>query len=178
MAKKASQETRKRAQARLNTRSDLSSKAVMEISGSLNALLADAYALYLKTKNFHWHVSGPHFRDYHLMLDEQAAEILGSTDELAERVRKIGGTTLRSIGHIAKLQRVFDNDADYVDPLDMLAELREDNLQTAARMREAHGLCDENRDVASASILENFIDQAERRAWFLFEASRRSNSGT
>jgi starvation-inducible DNA-binding protein len=177
MAKKASQETRKRAQARLNTRSDLGSKAVMEISGSLNALLADAYALYLKTKNFHWHVSGPHFRDYHLMLDEQAAEILGSTDELAERVRKIGGTTLRSIGQIAKLQRVFDNDADYVDPLDMLAELREDNLQTAARMREAHGLCDENRDVASASILENFIDQAERRAWFLFEASRRSNSG-
>jgi starvation-inducible DNA-binding protein len=177
MAKKASQDVGKRARARLNTRSDLGSEAVNEISGSLNALLADTFALYFKTKNFHWHVSGPHFRDYHLLLDEQAAEILGSTDEIAERVRKIGGTTLRSIGHIAKLQRVFDNDADYVDPLDMLAELREDNLQSAARMREAHDLCDEHRDFASASILENFIDRAERRAWFLFEASRRSNSG-
>ena len=177
MAKKAAQDVKSRARARLNTRSDLGSQAVTDISGSLNALLADAFALYLKTKNFHWHVSGPHFRDYHLLLDEQAAEILGTTDELAERVRKIGGTTLRSIGHIGRVQRVLDNDADYVDPLDMLAELRDDNLQSVARMREAHDLCDEHRDLASASILETFIDQAERRSWFLFEASRRSNTG-
>jgi starvation-inducible DNA-binding protein len=177
MAKKAAQDAKRRARARLNTRSDLGAQAVTDISVWLNALLADAFALYLKTKNFHWHVSGPHFRDYHLLLDEQAAEILGTTDELAERVRKIGGTTLRSIGHIGRVQRVLDNDADYVDPLDMLAELRDDNLQSVARMREAHDLCDEHRDLASASILENFIDQAERRAWFLFEASRRSNSG-
>jgi starvation-inducible DNA-binding protein len=171
-------ELKKRARARLNTPTDLSSDAVRDISGALNALLADAFAVYLKTKNFHWHVSGPHFRDYHLLLDEQAAQIYDSTDELAERVRKIGGTTIRSIGQISKLQRVLDNDADYVDPQDMLAELREDNKQMAASMREAHGLCDEHDDVASASLLENLIDQAERRAWFLFEASRRSNSGT
>jgi starvation-inducible DNA-binding protein len=171
-------ELKKRARARLNTPTDLSSDAVRDISGALNALLADAFAVYLKTKNFHWHVSGPHFRDYHLLLDEQAAQIYESTDELAERVRKIGGTTIRSIGQISKLQRVLDNDADYVDPQDMLAELREDNKQMAASMREAHGLCDEHDDVASASLLENLIDQAERRAWFLFEASRRSNSGT
>jgi starvation-inducible DNA-binding protein len=177
MAKADNQELKKRARARLNTPTDLGAEAVKDVSGALNALLADAFALFLKTKNFHWHVSGPHFRDYHLLLDEQAAEILGSTDELAERVRKIGGTTLRSIGHIGRLQRVLDNDADYVDPLDMLAELREDNLQAAARMREAHALCDEHRDVASASFLEVLIDQTERRAWFLFETSRRSNSG-
>jgi starvation-inducible DNA-binding protein len=177
MAKADNQETRKRTKARLNTRTDLGPDAVRDISGALNAILADTFALYLKTKNFHWHVSGPHFRDYHLLLDEQAAEILGSTDEIAERVRKIGGTTLRSIGHIGRLQRVLDNDADYVDPLDMLAELRDDNLQAAARMRAAHALCDEHDDVASASILEVFIDQAERRSWFLFETTRRSNSG-
>lgn len=176
MAKSTSQDVRKRARAALNTPTDLSSDAVRDISGALNAVLADAFALYLKTKNFHWHVSGPHFRDYHLLLDEQAGEIIGSTDEIAERVRKIGGTTLRSIGHVSKLQRVLDNDADFVDPQDMLAELRDDNLQSAARMREVHALCDEYNDVASASILENFIDQAERRAWFLFESSRRSNS--
>ena len=152
MAKVDNQETKKRARARLNTPTDLSSEAVKDISGALNALLADTFAIYLKTKNFHWHVSGPHFRDYHLMLDEQAAQILASTDEIAERVRKIGGTTLRSIGHIGKLQRVLDNDADYVDPLDMLAELREDNLQSAARMLAAHALCDEHNDVASASV--------------------------
>jgi starvation-inducible DNA-binding protein len=177
MAKPDNAELKKRARARLNTPTDLSSDAVRDISGALNAVLADAFAVYLKTKNFHWHVSGPHFRDYHLMLDEQAEQIFASTDDVAERVRKIGGTTLRSIGHISKLQRVLDNDADYVDPLDMLAELREDNKQMAASMREAHGLCDEHDDVASASLLEILIDQAERRAWFLFEASRRSNSG-
>jgi starvation-inducible DNA-binding protein len=131
------------------------------------------FALYLKTKNFHWHVSGPHFRDYHLLLDEQAEQIFGSTDDIAERVRKIGGRTLRSIGEIARLQRVLDNEADYVTPLDMLAELREDNMQLAARMRESHGLCDEHGDVATASLLENWVDEAERRVWFLFEASRR-----
>jgi starvation-inducible DNA-binding protein len=129
-------------------------------------------ALYLKTKNFHWHLSGPHFRDYHLLLDEQADQIFATTDPIAERVRKIGGTTLRSAGHVGRLQRIADNDADYVTPLDMLAELREDNKQLAANMRETHGLCDEHDDVATASLLEVWIDEAERRVWFLFEASR------
>jgi starvation-inducible DNA-binding protein len=147
--------------------------ATRDISGALNILLADVFALYLKTKNFHWHVSGPHFRDYHLLLDEQAEQIFAATDDIAERVRKIGGRTLHSIGEIARLQRVLDNEADYVTPLDMLAELREDNMQLAARMRETHGLCDEHGDVATASLLETWIDQAERRVWFLFEASRR-----
>ena len=156
----------------LEVRSGFSSKATRDISGALNALLADFFALYLKTKNFHWHVSGPHFRDYHLLLDEQADQLFATTDVIAERVRKIGGTTLRSIGHVARLQRVSDNDADYVTPLDMLAELREDNSQLAARMRETHGVCDEHGDVATASLLEIWIDEAERRTWFLFEASR------
>ena len=156
----------------LEVRSGFSSKATRDISGALNALLADFLALYLKTKNFHWHVSGPHFRDYHLLLDEQADQLFATTDVIAERVRKIGGTTLRSIGHVARLQRVSDNDADYVTPLDMLAELREDNSQLAARMRETHGVCDEHGDVATASLLEIWIDEAERRTWFLFEASR------
>jgi starvation-inducible DNA-binding protein len=142
----------------------------------LNALLADVFALYLKTKNFHWHISGPHFRDYHLLLDEQAEQIFAATDAIAERVRKIGGTTLRSIGHIARLQRVADNDADFVTPRDMLAELREDNGQFVARMRETHALCDEHGDVATASLLENWIDEAERRVWFLFEAGRHTES--
>ena len=146
--------------------------AIRDLSGALNALLADMFALYLKTKNFHWHMSGPHFRDYHLLLDEHGEQIFATTDDLAERVRKIGGTTLRSIGHIARLQRVADNDADYVTALDMLAELRDDNRQMVSRLREAHGLCDEHGDVASASLLENWIDEAERRAWFLFEATR------
>jgi starvation-inducible DNA-binding protein len=158
--------------ARLESPSDISPNGIRDLAGALNALLADTFALYLKTKNFHWHVSGPHFRDYHLMLDEQAAQIFAATDELAERVRKVGGTTLRSIGHVSRLQRVSDNDADYIDPLDMLAELRDDNKAFAARMLEAHDLCDEHRDVATASLLENFIDQAQRRAWFLYEASR------
>ena len=155
---------------------DLQPEAVRELSGALNTLLADMFALYLKTKNFHWHVSGPHFRDYHLLLDEQAEQIFATTDDIAERVRKIGGSTLRSIGHIAKLQRVRDNDADYVTALDMLAELREDNRQLVVRMRETHDLCDEHRDVATASLLENWIDEAERRAWFLYETTRQDEA--
>ena len=142
----------------------------------MNAILADVFALYLKTKNFHWHMSGPHFRDYHLLLDEQADQIFAMTDPIAERVRKIGGTTLRSIGNIARLQRVEDNDADYVEPEDMLAELREDSKTLAARLREAHGVCDEHNDVATASLIEVWIDETERRTWFLFEASRRGDS--
>jgi starvation-inducible DNA-binding protein len=157
----------------LATPTTLGENAVKDISAVLAALLADMFALYLKTKNFHWHVSGPHFRDYHLLLDEQAGEIFATTDEIAERARKIGGTTIRSIGHIAKLQRVADNDADFVTPEDMLAELREDNLQLVQRMRETHDVCDEHGDVATASLLENWIDQGERRIWFLFEAGRR-----
>ncbi|HUK07485.1 MAG TPA: DNA starvation/stationary phase protection protein [Stellaceae bacterium] len=159
----------------LNTPTGFGANAVRDLSGALNALLADTFALYVKTKNFHWHISGPHFRDYHLLLDEQADQIFAMTDTIAERVRKLGGTTVRSIGHIARLQRVTDNDADYVTPQDMLAELREDNAQLAARMRETHGLCDEHGDVASASLIEVWIDEAERRVWFLFEATRRGN---
>ena len=157
----------------LDTPTDLKPNAVRDISGALNILLADMFSLYLKTKNFHWHISGPHFRDYHLLLDEQADQIFATTDAIAERVRKIGGTTLRSVGHIGRLQRVLDNDADYVTPMDMLAELRDDNKQLVAHMRETHGLCDEGDDVATASLLEVWIDEAERRTWFLFEASRR-----
>jgi starvation-inducible DNA-binding protein len=155
---------------------DLAPNATRDLSGALNVLLADMFTLYVKTKNFHWHMSGSHFRDYHLLLDEQGEQIFATTDDIAERVRKIGGTTLRSIGHIARLRRVQDNDADYVTPLDMLAELRDDNRQLVARMRETHDLCDKHRDVASASLLENWIDEAERRAWFLFEATRRRES--
>ena len=161
-----------RRKAPLATRSNFGDNAVRDLTGALNVLLADTFALYLKTKNFHWHVSGPHFRDYHLLLDEQAAQIYAMTDPIAERVRKIGGTTLRSIGQIAKHQRVLDNDADYVTPHGMLAELREDNLQLVANMRETHDLCDEHGDVATASLIENWIDEAEQRAWFLFEAAR------
>jgi starvation-inducible DNA-binding protein len=162
--------------ARLDTPTDLSNDAVREISAALNALLADTFALYVKTKNFHWHVNGPHFRDYHLMLDEQAGQIENSIDILAERVRKVGGTTIRSIGHIAKLQRVEDNDADYVPPLDMLRELMEDNKSHIANMRKAHKLADDHEDVATASLLEIFIDETEKRCWFLFEASRAADS--
>jgi starvation-inducible DNA-binding protein len=163
--------------AAIATPTDLKSNAVKDISGALNLVLADTFALYMKTKNFHWHVSGPHFRDYHLLLDEQADQIFAATDGLAERVRKIGGTTLRSIGHISRSQRILDNDAEFVTPLDMLAELRDDNKQLTASMRETHGLCDEHGDVATASLLEVWIDEAERRTWFLFEASRRSGEG-
>jgi starvation-inducible DNA-binding protein len=164
--------------ASLETPTELGSNVVRDISVALNVLLADMFALYVKTKNFHWHVSGRHFRDYHLLLDEQAEQIFATTDAIAERVRKIGGKTLRSIGHIGRLQRLLDNDADFVTPLDMLAELRDDNKQLAANLRETHGLCDGHGDVASTSLLENWIDEVERRVWFLFEATRRSNSGT
>ena len=157
----------------LATPTDIDPQAVKDISGALNALLADMFALYLKTKNFHWHMSGPHFRDYHLLLDEHADQILAITDEIAERVRKIGGTTIRSIGHIARLQRFADNDADYVEPADMLSELGEDERALVLRMRAVHSLCDDAGDVATASLLENWIDQAQRRAWFLFETTRR-----
>jgi starvation-inducible DNA-binding protein len=158
--------------AALATPTDLKSNAVRDLAGALNMLLADMFGLYLKTKNFHWHISGPHFRDYHLMLDEQGDQIFATTDAIAERVRKIGGTTIRSIGHIGRLQRIQDNNADFVTPLDMLAELRDDNKQLVASMRETHDLCDEHRDVATASLIEVWIDEAERRTWFLFEATR------
>jgi starvation-inducible DNA-binding protein len=158
----------------LETPTGLKPNAVKDLSGALNLALADMFALYLKTKNFHWHMSGPHFRDYHLLLDEQAEQIFATTDDIAERVRKIGRTTLRSIGHVARLQRVLDNEAEFVTPLDMLAELREDNKQLTARLRETHDLCDEHGDVATASLLESWIDEAERRTWFLFETARRS----
>ena len=162
-----------RRKAPLATPTDLGADATKNISGALNALLADAYALYIKTKNFHWHISGPHFRDHHLLLDEHAEQIDAITDDIAERVRKLGGTTIRSIGHIARLQRIKDNDADFVDAMDMLSELRDDNRALLASMRQVHGLCDEHGDVATASLLENWIDQAERRIWFLFETTRR-----
>ena len=161
-----------RAASRLDTPTDLDDKAVAEISKALNAILADSFALYMKTKNFHWHVSGPHFRDYHLMLDEQADAIFATTDPLAERVRKLGGTTLRSIGGISKVQTLEDNDAEFVGPNEMLRELMTDNKAVAASMRKAHELCDEHKDAATASLLEMYIDETERRTWFLFEASR------
>src|SRR6185437_1442024 len=163
-----------RQEAPLITPTDLKPEAVKDIAGAMNAVLADVFALYLKTKNFHWHMSGPHFRDYHLLLDEQADQLYAMTDPIAERIRKVGGETLRSIGHISRLQRIKDNDAEYVDPLDMLAELREDNQSLAARLREVHEVVDEVHDIATASLIENWIDETERRTWFLFEASRRS----
>jgi len=159
----------------LDTPTDLSAEAVQAISGALNAILADTFALYLKTKNFHWHVSGPHFRDYHLLLDEQGEQIFGTTDDLAERVRKIGGTTLHSISEIAKLQRIADNNEKFVPPFEMLRELMNDNKTVAKAMREAHEIADKHEDVATASLLENFIDATERRTWFLFEASRKAD---
>src|SRR5271170_6829811 len=158
--------------ASLATPTDLKSNAVKDLTGALNALLADVFGLYIKTKNFHWHASGPHFRDYHLMLDEQASQIYEATDLIAERVRKLGGMTIRSIRHIARLQRLSDNDAEFVAPLDMLGELRDDNSQLTSFIREAHKLCDQHGDIATASLLENLIDEAETRVWYLFEASR------
>ena len=172
MTKIRTLEAARKPAAALDTPTDLSKDAVREISTALNGLLADAFALYLKTKNFHWHVSGPHFRDYHLLLDEQAEQIFASTDELAERVRKVGGTTLRSIGDIAKHQSIEDNDAAFVAPNDMLRELMDDNKAMAAAMRKAHEIADKHEDVGTASLLETFIDATERRTWFLFEASR------
>ena len=169
------QDIQRRQKAPLATPSDLEQGATGDIAGALNAILADVFAMYLKTKNFHWHMSGPHFRDYHLMLDEHGDELYAMTDTIAERIRKLGGATLRSIGHIARTQRVLDNDAAYVEPLDMLAELRDDNKTLAARLREVHGLCEGHRDIASASLIEVWIDETERRTWFLFEASRRGD---
>jgi len=164
-----------RRSAPLATRTDLSAAAAKDIAGAMNAILADVFALYLKTKNFHWHMSGPHFRDYHLLLDEQADQLFAMTDPIAERVRKLGGITLRSIGQISRMQHILDNDAEYVEPLDMLAELAEDNKMLTSRLREAHNVCDEHRDVATASLIEVWIDEAERRTWFLFETTRRRN---
>src|SRR3954464_1050612 len=165
-----------RRDARLQTPTDLTPAATKEVSAAMNAILADVFALYLKTKNFHWHMSGPHFRDYHLLLDEQADQLFAMTDPIAERVRKIGGLTLKSIGNIAQLQRISDNDADLVEPSDMLAELREDNKSLAERLREAHNIWEEHRNLATASLIEVWIDETERRTWFLFEADRRGDS--
>jgi len=156
----------------LHTPSDIDPQAVKEITGGLNALLADVFSLYLKTKNFHWHMTGKHFRDFHLLLDDHADQIFAMTEDIAERVRKIGGTTLRSVGHIARLQRIPDNDAEFVNPQDMLSELGEDDKALVQRMCVVHVLCDDTGDIATASLLENWIDQAQRRIWFLFETSR------
>ncbi|WP_413291592.1 Dps family protein [Bdellovibrio sp. HCB337] len=160
----------------LRTPTDLGEKATKDISAALNLVLADVYAIYLKTKNFHWHMSGTHFRDLHLLLDEQADQIFAMTDHLAERVRKVGGTTLRSIGHVARLQRISDNDADFVTPEDMLSELHQDNRALTAALREAHDVCDEHHDIASASLIEVWIDETEKRSWFLYEATRHFHS--
>jgi starvation-inducible DNA-binding protein len=170
------QDLKRRQAAPLATPTDLAKGATKDIAAALNAILADVYALYFKTKNFHWHMSGPHFRDYHLLLDEQADQLFAMGDPIAERVRKVGGSTLKSIGHVARTQRVLDNDADYVEPLDMLAELRDDNKALAGRLRTAHDVCDEHRDIATASLIEVWIDETERRTWFLFEASRKGDS--
>ena len=160
----------------LATPTDLEAAATKDIAGAMNAILADVYALYLKTKNFHWHMSGPHFRDYHLLLDEQGDQLFAMTDPIAERIRKVGGTTLRSIGHISRSQRIADNDADYVEPLAMLAELREDNKTLAAHLRKAHDVCEKHHDIATAGLIEVWIDETERRTWFLFEASRQGDA--
>src|SRR2546427_3701303 len=168
-------ELRQRRDAPLKTPTELTRAAIKDIAGAMNAILADVFALYVKTKNFHWHMSGPHFRDYHLLLDEGADQLFAMTDPVAERVRKIGGITLHSIGQISRTQRVLDNDAEYVEPLDMLAELAEDNKTLAGRLREAHNVCDEHRDVATASLIEVWIDETERRTWFLSEIKRGRN---
>ena len=174
LSAKKTQSLKQERNAPLVTPTDLARSGTHDIAAAMNGILADVYALYFKTKNFHWHMSGPHFRDYHLLLDEQADQIYAMGDPIAERVRKLGGTTLRSIGHIARMSRVLDNDAEYVEPLDMLAELREDNKQLARNMRNLHEVCDEHNDVATASLIENWIDEAEQRTWFLFEAGRRT----
>ncbi|MBC7380280.1 MAG: DNA starvation/stationary phase protection protein [Burkholderiaceae bacterium] len=168
---------KERQMAPLRTPTDLKAAATRDISAAMNGILADVFALYLKTKNFHWHMSGPHFRDYHVMLDEQSDQIYAMTDPIAERVRKVGGTTLRSIGHIARTQRILDNDADYVEPSDMIAELCEDNKTLAARLREAHNVCEDHHDIATTSLIEVWIDETERRAWFLFETGRPGDTG-
>src|SRR6195952_5989194 len=172
LSPKKTQELKKKRGAAIATPTDLGAEATKDLSGALNAILADVFALYLKTKNFHWHMSGPHFRDYHLMLDEQGEQIFAMTDAIAERARKLGGTTIGSIGQISRFQRIVDNDAETVEPLDMIAELRDDNARLTQTMREVHSLCDEAGDVATASLLENWIDEAEKRTWFLFECGR------
>jgi starvation-inducible DNA-binding protein len=174
MALTSRPELQRRQQSALNTTNGYTPEATRDIAAALNAVLADTFALYIKTKNFHWHMSGPHFRDYHLLLDEQADQIFAMTDPIAERVRKTGGTTIHSIGQIAQLKHIADNDAPYVAPEDMLAELRDDNQDLAARLRAAHGVCEERDDIATASLIEVWMDETERRAWFLFEATRRS----
>jgi starvation-inducible DNA-binding protein len=176
MKKTAIEELEHRQAAPLATPTDLKAAATRDISAAMNGILADVFALYIKTKNFHWHMSGPHFRDYHLLLDEHGDQIFAMTDPIAERVRKIGGQTIKSIGQIDRMKRVLDNDAEYVEPEDMLAELREDNQTLTVRMREAHGVCDEYNDVATASLIEVWIDETERRTWFLYEATRRGDS--
>jgi starvation-inducible DNA-binding protein len=175
MPKASVKELKRRRQAPLLTPTDLSADNIKNVAALMNAILADVFGLYLKTKNFHWHMSGPHFRDYHLLLDEQSDQLFAMTDLIAERIRKIGGSTLRSIGHVARIQRVKDNDAEYVDPQDMLAELRQDNMALTGRLREVHEMVEECRDIATASLIENWIDEAERRIWFLFESSRNSD---
>jgi starvation-inducible DNA-binding protein len=172
MSKATRPELVARRDAVLTPHTDIAPDAVKDIAGALTALVADVFTIYVKTKNFHWHMSGPHFRDYHLLLDEHADQLFAMTDDIAERVRKIGGTTLRSIGHIARVKRIPDNDADYVSPKDMLSELWEDNKALVLSMRSVHDLCDEVGDVATASLLENWIDEGQRRAWFLFETTR------
>src|ERR1700736_5267754 len=173
---KKTQDLRRRREAPLLTPTDLKAVATKDIAAAMNGILADVFALYIKTKNFHWHMSGPHFRDYHLLLDEQADQIFAMTDPIAERVRKLGGLTIRSIGQIARTQRLMDNDAEYVEPSDMLAELREDNKTLTSSLRQAHNLCEEHGDIATASLIEIWVDETERRTWFLFEASRHGDS--
>ena len=175
MSKSNYEDLRRRREAPLITPTDLGVEASTNIASSMNAILADVFALYLKTKNFHWHMSGPHFRDYHLLLDEQADQLFAMTDPIAERIRKTGGATLRSVGHISRIQRIKDNDADFVDPTDMLAELRDDNISLAGRLRQVHEVVDECRDIATASLIENWIDETERRTWFLFESSQNAS---
>ena len=175
-AEKKTLDLKRRREAPLSTPTDLKAAATRDVAAAMNGILADAFALYIKTKNFHWHLSGPHFRDYHLLLDEQADQIFAMTDLVAERVRKLGGLTIRSIGHIARTQRLLDNDAEYVEPSDMLAELHDDNKTFAASLRQAHNVCDEHGDIATASLIEVWVDETERRSWFLFEASRQGDS--
>jgi starvation-inducible DNA-binding protein len=171
-AEKDLRELALRLRAPLATRTDLSTAATKDVAAAMNGILADVFALYIKTKNFHWHMSGPHFRDYHLLLDQQAGQLLAMTDPIAERIRKVGGSAVKSIGQIARAQRVLDNDLEYVQPLDMLAELREDNKDLAARLRQVHEVCEEHRDIATASLIEVWTDETEQRTWFLFEATR------
>jgi starvation-inducible DNA-binding protein len=177
LAPAKTQDLRQRRAAPLSTPTGLKAAATKDITAAMNGILADSFALYIKTKNFHWHMSGPHFRDYHLLLDEQADQIFAMTDPIAERVRKLGGITIRSIGEIARTQRIADNDADYIEPSDMIAELADDNRTLAASLRQAHNVCDEHGDVASTSLIEIWLDETERRSWFLFEAGRSGDSG-